>query len=90
MALRPHCGVQSNEATWSAPYGYARIAGDLVEDQKEQRIIQLMIHHRQSGTGFTDIARLLNGKKIRPRTAAQWDGGTVRKIVLRHNPKPKN
>jgi hypothetical protein len=84
LALRPHCKDASSASVGSVPYGYARITGVLVEDQKEQRIIQLMIHHWQSGRGFTDIARLLNSQKIRPRTAPQWDGGTVRKVILRH------
>ena len=90
MTLRPHARELSGDAAGTAPYGFVRIAGELVEDRKEQKIIQLMIHHWRSGLGFTDIARRLNSQKVKPRMAAQWDGGTVRKLVLRHQSKGMN
>jgi hypothetical protein len=68
-------------------YGYARIAGELVEDQKEQKVIQLMLHHWRSGKTFVDVAKLLNNQKIRPRLASRWSDTTVRNIILRHKDK---
>ena len=67
----------------SAPYGYVWIKGELIEDQREQRVIQIILEHWQAGKMFSDIAALLNRQKIRPRMAEKWDGGTIRKVLKR-------
>jgi hypothetical protein len=85
-AIRPHYKDRKGESVGTSVYGFTKVLGELVEDQKEQKIIQLMLHHWRSGKGFTDIARILNRQKIGPRQAKEWDGGTIRKIILRQKP----
>ena len=80
--LRPHAR-RRGRAIGSAPYGYVWIEGELIEDQREQRVIQIILEHWWAGKKFSDIAEVLNRQKIRPRLAEKWDGGTIRKIVIR-------
>lgn len=81
--LRPHARSRKGRAIGSAPYGYVWIKGELIEDQREQRVIQIILEHWQAGKKFSAIAEVLNRQKIRPRVAEKWDGGTIRKILIR-------
>lgn len=81
--LRPHARRHNKRAIGSAPYGFVWIKGDLIEDQREQRVIQIILGHWHAEKNFSDIAAILNRQKIRPRVAEKWDGGTIRKIILR-------
>jgi hypothetical protein len=63
------------------------VAGELIKDNKEQKVIQLMMKYWSLGHGFAAIAKSLNHQKIKPRVAKIWDGGTVRKIILKNQKK---
>jgi hypothetical protein len=81
--LRPHPKGRRGKCVGSTPYGYVRLLEELFEDQKEQRIIQVILHHWKSGKKFSHIAEILDRQKLRPRVAEKWDGGTIRKIIIR-------
>lgn len=42
----------------------------------------LQLHH--SGYSDSSIKRILNDKKISPRSAKQWDHSSIRKIIERY------
>ena len=67
-----------------APYGFASINGKLVEDPKEQSIVQKILKLRSTDMSLSDIARKLNAVKIKPRTSKAWDHSTVRSILNRY------
>ena len=67
-----------------APYGFASISGKLVEDPKEQSIVQKILKLRSAEMSLSDIARKLNELKIKPRSSKAWDHSTVRSILNRY------
>lgn len=83
MALRPNTSGMDKKDVGAPYYGYLRIDGKLIKDPREQKIIRLMISHWQSGMSFNAIAKKFNSQKIKPRTAKEWNNGTIRKIILR-------
>ena len=83
VALRPSTRGMNKSDIGATNYGHVRIDGKAVKDPKEQKLIRLMISYWQSGMSFNGIAKKLNNQKIKPRTAKEWNNGTIRKIILR-------
>ena len=67
-----------------APYGFVSINGQLIEDPKEQSIIQKILKLRSAEMSLSDIARKLNELRIKPRSSKAWDHSTVRSILNRY------
>ncbi len=76
----------------TAPYGFCLVQGQLQPDPKEQANLQLILNWWQQGMSHCDIARTLNGKKIKPRKAKEWSQPTIGYIIKRHqgNKSEKN
>lgn len=83
LALRPNTSGMSKSDIGAPTYGYVRIDGKILKDPREQKLIRLMISYWQSGMSFNAIAKKFNCQKIKPRTAKEWNNGTIRKIILR-------
>ena len=67
------------------PYGFILQADGktLVEDQKEQAIIELLELLRQSGLSYGKISDILIRKSVpTKRTGAKWQATTVRNILM--------
>ena len=76
QSKRHHIGV--------APYGYFVQNGCLVEDSREQVVVQKIMKLWSEEKSLSDIARHINGLKIRPRKGRAFDHSIVRSIVNRH------
>jgi len=87
-----------NEWFGQPPYGYT-IAYDetegnkgntrLIEDSKEQEVIEEIKKLRESGKSYAEIASYLNEKQVPTRLKREghncsWHPSTVRNILLRH------
>jgi len=83
MVLRPTTKGMNRSEIGAPNFGHVRIDGKVVKDPKEQKLIRLMVSYWQSGMSFNAIAKKFNGQKIKPRTAKEWNNGTIRKIILR-------
>lgn len=83
MPLRPTTSGMDKRDIGAPNFGHVRIDGKVVKDPKEQKLIRLMISYWKSGMSFNAIAKKFNDQKIKPRTAKEWNNGTIRKIILR-------
>ena len=83
MPLRPTTSGMDKRDIGAPQFGHVRIDGKVVKDPKEQKLIRLMISYWKSGMSFNAIAKKFNDQKIKPRTAKEWNNGTIRKIILR-------
>ncbi len=80
------------ESLGHIPYGYRRVAGKLVRNELEQRVIQKIKRLRRRGKSYREIAKLLNEQGVSTRSkGARWhdssvwyvlQGKMVKKIVL--------
>jgi hypothetical protein len=66
-----------------APYGYERLAGELVELADEQAILARIDELVEAGYGDGVIARQLRVEGYRTRGGGEWNGGTVARIRKR-------
>jgi hypothetical protein len=76
----------------ATPFGYCLFRGSIVEDPKEQKVVQIILSHWQSGDGFETIANTLNQQKQVTKTGTPWTYCAIRSVVRRHlsmNNKPK-
>jgi len=100
LASKIRVGVKQkmkNEWFGKAPYGYT-IESDLIgnrkkntrliENQEEQKILNIMKELRKEGKSYTEIAKFLNEQKINTRHTradkkSDWYSTTVRNILIR-------
>lgn len=66
-----------------APYGYDKLDGRLVKDEKEQGMIAVMKKHREAGSTYKAIASLLNLNEIPTKTGGTWQPQTIKNILDR-------
>jgi hypothetical protein len=85
--LRPQGRWQNEFFRGAPPYGFVVIAGKLIEEPREQRIVQLIMSHWKSGKSLNAIAQSLNRQKVRPRRGKAWEHSTIRFIVKRNRSK---
>ena len=69
----------------SAPpaYGYCYLEGHLQKDPREYPILQIIEKQRQTGRTPTEIARYLDGKKLKTRHGKSWRQAHVFNIIQR-------
>jgi DNA invertase Pin-like site-specific DNA recombinase len=65
------------------PYGKRAVAGELVDDPAEQRVVARIRELHTGGVSLRQIARTLNAEGVRPRRGRRWQDRTVAKIVAR-------
>ena len=82
--LRPQGKWQNGHVRGVPPYGYAVVAGKLVENPKEQQIVQRVLTQWRSGKSFNAIAKTLNGQGVRTRSGKSWEHSIIRSIVQRN------
>jgi hypothetical protein len=72
-----------------APYGMRMVAGQLVEDAKEQAIVTRMEALWQRGMGYSEIGRQMGVEGYQKRDGSTtWHPDTVRRILLRRGVQP--
>ena len=76
--------AQGGYAGYGSPaFGQKAIAGELVEDQKEQQIIELIRRHHKSGKSLQQIANWLNDNGYRTKRGQQWQRISVKRVLDR-------
>lgn len=77
------------ERVGTVPFGF-RLLDDgrsLVQDEREQAVIELMELLRESGFSYGAVAELLNRKSVPTKKhGARWQGTTVRNILMAKSP----
>lgn len=76
--------AQGGYAGYGSPaFGQKAIDGKLVEDQKEQNIIELIRRHHKSGKSLQQIANWLNSNGYRTKRGQQWRRISVKRVLDR-------
>ncbi|MEL6605886.1 MAG: recombinase family protein [Cyanobacteria bacterium J06614_10] len=74
----------------SPAFGERTVNGQLVEDEREQQIIQLIHDHHQRGESLQQIANWLNSHHYTTKRGSQWKRISVKRVLDRlygQNPK---
>lgn len=64
-------------------YGWTDINGELAHDDDEQSVIRWMLHLRENGATFEEIAHSLNDHGVPSKRGGKWHSTTVSNIVRR-------
>jgi DNA invertase Pin-like site-specific DNA recombinase len=88
IALRLRSGrarkaQQGGFAYGGPPYGYAAVAGELVEIAEEQATLAQIRRLRGEGKSFRGIAETLNAERTKPRRGRAWHPGVLARLVDR-------
>ncbi len=67
----------------SPAFGQKTIDGQLVEDPKEQEIIDLIRRHHKSGKSLQQIADWLNQNSYKTKRGQQWRRISVKRVLDR-------
>ncbi|MGD1900286.1 MAG: recombinase family protein [Phormidesmis sp.] len=65
--------------------GERTVDGQLVEDEREQQIIELIRRHHQSGKALQQIANWLNENRYPTKRGSQWQRISVKRVLDRLN-----
>jgi site-specific DNA recombinase len=76
--------LQNGHVRGVPPYGYVVVGGKLVENPKEQQLVQRVLTQWRSGKSFNAIAKTLNGQGVRTRSGKIWEHSIVRSIIQRN------
>ena len=76
--------AQGGYAGYGSPaFGQKTIDGQLVEDPKEQEIIDLIRRHHKSGKSLQQIADWLNHNEYKTKRGQQWRRISVKRVLDR-------
>jgi hypothetical protein len=90
VTLRPNKSVsfknnlrQSFKSSTQPPFGYCYLEGRLQKDPREFSTFQIIEKQTALGRTPTEIAKYLNGKKLKTRKGVDWKQAHVFNIVQR-------
>ncbi|MGB3191617.1 recombinase family protein [Lyngbya sp. PCC 8106] len=76
--------AQGGYAGYGSPaFGLCSINGELVEDPREQQVIELIRRHHKSGKSLQQIANWLNEKSYKTKRGQQWRRISVKRVLDR-------
>ena len=76
--------AQGGYAGYGSPaFGQKTVNGQLVEDPKEQHIIDLIRRHHKSGKSLQQIANWLNQNEYKTKRGQQWRRISVKRVLDR-------
>lgn len=67
----------------SPAFGLCSINGELVENPREQEVIELIRRHHKSGKSLQQIANWLNEKGYKTKRGQQWRRISVKRVLDR-------
>jgi hypothetical protein len=70
-------------------YGYKIVRGQTLSNEKEQKVIKLIMKLHGEGQSFRQIAKHLNDKKVKSKKGGTWDKSVVSSIVKREQEESK-
>jgi hypothetical protein len=79
----------SGQVRWNSPYGFKYERGCLIPHPQEFETLRILLQRSGDGDSFEDVSSLLNGQKLRPRSAPAWTRFIVRQIVKWHQDNPE-
>ncbi len=76
--------------TGKVPFGYSRKDKELVENPKEQEVIEIVNNLHQEGKGLTEISRILVSKGIKSRTNKKFAPQQIKRMIDDYKDVRKN
>ena len=67
----------------SPAFGQQSVNGELVDNQKEQEIIELIRRHHKSGKSLQQVADWLNQHGYRTKRGSEWKRISVKRVLDR-------
>ena len=67
----------------SPPFGHTSINGQLVQDPREQQVIEFIRRHHESGKSLQQIADWLNQENFQTKRGQQWKRISVKRVLDR-------
>lgn len=67
----------------SPPFGLTSINGELVEEPREQEVIDIIRRHHKSGKSLQQIADWLNQNRYRTKRGQLWRRVSVKRVLDR-------
>lgn len=67
----------------SPAFGQKSVNGELVEDPKEQEVIELIRRHHKSGKSLQQIADWLNARDYTTKRGQQWKRISIKRVLDR-------
>ncbi|MEO0853110.1 MAG: recombinase family protein [Cyanobacteria bacterium J06648_11] len=76
--------AQGGYAGYGSPaFGQKSVNGELVEDPKEQEVIELIRRHHKSGKSLQQIADWLNSRGYSTKRGQQWKRISIKRVLDR-------
>lgn len=72
----------------SPPFGQTSENGELVENTREQQIIELIRRHHKSGKSLQQIADWLNQQGYQTKRGQQWQRISIKRVLDRLYGRP--
>ena len=78
---------ENNKVYTKSVYGFDRVDGtdDLIENEKENKMIRKMLRLKDSGRSYGEIVNYLNRNKYRNKSGNKFSRGNVYGILKRRN-----
>jgi DNA invertase Pin-like site-specific DNA recombinase len=78
---------ENNKVYTKSVYGFDRVEGtdDLIENEKENKMIRKMLRLKDSGRSYGEIVNYLNRNKYRNKSGNKFSRGNVYGILKRRN-----
>jgi hypothetical protein len=67
----------------SPPFGHTSVNGELVENPREQQVIEFICHQHKSGKSLQQIADWLNQQNFQTKRGQQWKRISVKRVLDR-------
>ncbi|ESA34917.1 recombinase [Leptolyngbya sp. Heron Island J] len=76
--------AQGGYAGYGSPaFGEKSVNGNLVADEKEQRVIELIRRHHKSGKSLQQIANWMNTQGYKTKRGRDWQRISVKRVLDR-------
>ena len=63
------------------PYGFDRVGNDLIENQKELKLIRKMFRLRNQNQSYNKISEYLNRNRHKPKFSKKWNKASVYSVM---------
>jgi len=75
---------ENNKVYSPTPYGFNRVGNDLIENQKEKRMINKIYKLKTEGLSYNDISEYLKRNRHKTKSGGNWTRQNVYKVVKNH------
>jgi len=75
---------ENNKVYSPTPYGFDRVGDDLIENQKETRLLNKMIKLRNTGMSYGNIEKYLKRNRHKTKSGVFWTRQNICNVIKKH------